>query len=132
MKKLLRFRNPKKLKEEEKAETWKTVRATNCSSLAVSWCQSFLWYRSAREAYHSPSSGWALRSVSRYCSGAAMSGTLNLERERERERESENIKKQSEKLGLCVLVFVIYLFIYIYIKRIKDFFSVKKRIVQFY
>ena len=130
MKKLLRFRNPKKLKEEEKAETWKTVRATNCSSLAVSWCQSFLWYRSAREAYHSPSSGWALRSVSRYCSGAAMSGTLNLERERERERVK--ILKSNRRSSVCVLVFVIYLFIYIYIKRIKDFFSVKKRIVQFY
>ena len=51
-------------------QAWKTARATNCSSLRVSWCQSFLWYRSARELYHSASSGWAARSDSRYCKAA--------------------------------------------------------------
>lgn len=53
-----------------KSDTWKTARATNCSSLRVSWCHSLFWYRSARELYHSPSSGWELRRDSRYCRAA--------------------------------------------------------------
>lgn len=49
-----------------KRETWKTARATNCSSLRVSWCHSFFWYRSSSELYQSASSGCALRCDSRY------------------------------------------------------------------
>lgn len=50
--------------------TWKTASATNCSSLRVSWCHSFLWYKSASVLYQSESSGWVVRRESRYWSAA--------------------------------------------------------------
>lgn len=55
---------------KDRRVTWKTARATNCSSLRVSWCQSLFWYRSASELYQSESSGCELRSDSKYCRAA--------------------------------------------------------------
>jgi hypothetical protein len=50
--------------------TWTTARARNWSSLRVSWCHSFRWYRSASAAYHSASSGRVARCASRNSSTA--------------------------------------------------------------
>ena len=46
---------------------WKTLRAMDYSSLRVSWCQGFYWYRYARELQHSTNSEWYVYSDSRHC-----------------------------------------------------------------
>lgn len=62
----------------EKRSTRNTARATNCSSLMVSWCHSFRWYRSAKAPYQSASSGCAFCWDSRYCSAPAIDGSVDL------------------------------------------------------